>query len=54
LSFAGEILRQPWGRPRGSERDSQDNAAFHFLLIDAGKKALACGRLHLIALTKPR
>jgi len=42
------------GRPRGSERDSQDNAAFHFLLIDAGGKALACGRLHLIALTKPR
>ena len=43
------ILRQPWGQPRGSERDSEDDSAFHLLLMDAAGKALACGRLHLTA-----
>ena len=38
------ILRQPWGQPRGSERDSEDDSAFHLLLMDAAGKALACGR----------
>jgi predicted GNAT family N-acyltransferase len=40
------VLRQPWGQPRGSERDSEDKSAFHLLLMDATGKALACGRLH--------
>jgi predicted GNAT family N-acyltransferase len=44
------ILRQPWGQPRGSERDSEDDSAFHLLLMDAAGKALACGRLQLTAL----
>jgi predicted GNAT family N-acyltransferase len=43
------ILRQPWGQPRGSERDSEDDSALHLLLMDAAWKALACGRLHLTA-----
>src|SRR5213080_1279107 len=43
------ILRQPWGQPRGSERDSMDDSAFHLLLTDPAGKALACGRLHLSA-----
>ena len=43
------ILRQPWGQPRSSERDSEDDSAFHLLLMDAAGKALACGRLHLTA-----
>src|SRR6266496_4654459 len=43
------ILRQPWSQPRGSERDSEDNSAFHLLLMDAAGKDLACGRLHLPA-----
>ncbi len=46
------ILREPWGQPRGSERDSMDDSAFHLLLMDAAGKALACGRLHLTALGK--
>src|SRR5438876_11880839 len=37
------------GQPRGSERDSEDDSAFHLLLMDAAGKALACGRLHLTA-----
>ena len=44
------ILRQPWGQPRGSERDSEDDSAFHLLLVDAAGNPLACGRLHLTAL----
>jgi len=43
------ILRQPWGQPRGSERDSMDDSAFHLLLLDRARKALACGRLHFNA-----
>ncbi len=43
------ILRQPWGQPRGSERDSEDDSAFHLLLLDPASKALACGRLHFNA-----
>ena len=43
------ILRQPWGQPRGSERDSEDKLAFHLLLIDPARKPLACGRLHFNA-----
>ena len=37
------------GQPRGSERDSEDDSAFHLLLMDAAGKALACSRLHLTA-----
>jgi hypothetical protein len=33
----------------GSQRDSEDDSAFHLLLMDAAGKALACGRLHLTA-----
>src|SRR5438105_3131573 len=39
------VLRQPWGQPRGSERDSEDKSAFHLFLTDPAGKALACGRL---------
>ena len=41
------MLRRPWGQPRGSERDSLDQTAFHLLIIGDDGKALACGRLHL-------
>ena len=43
------ILRRPWGQQRGSERDSMDGSAFHLLLLDPARKALACGRLHFTA-----
>ena len=43
------VLRQPWGQPRGSERDLEDKSAFHLLLTDPSGKALACGRLHRTA-----
>jgi len=43
------ILRRPWDQPRGSERDSMDDSAFHLLLLDSARKPLACGRLHFNA-----
>src|SRR5437667_6156018 len=43
------ILCQPWGQPRGSERDSLDDSAVHLLLLDSARKPLACGRLHFNA-----
>ena len=41
------MLRHPWGQPRGSERDSLEDAAIHLLIMDNAGRALACGRLHL-------
>ena len=41
------ILRQPWGQPRGSERDSLDESAFHLPITGDDGRALACGRLQL-------
>ena len=40
------IWRAPWGKPRGSERDSSEEAAFRLLLLDSAGTAVACGRLH--------
>src|SRR5947207_818363 len=48
------MLRAPWGQPRGSDRDSAEESAFHLLLLDPAGKAVACGRLPLMILTKPR
>jgi hypothetical protein len=51
----GDDLTQPdipfrmWGQRPGSERDSEDDSAFHLLSMDAAYKALAGGRLHLTA-----
>lgn len=41
------VLRQPWGQPRGSERDDFDVESFHLLVRDSIGTAVAVGRLHL-------
>ena len=41
------VLRQPWGQPRGSERDDFDAKSFHLMLREPGGAAAAVGRLHL-------
>lgn len=41
-----EVLRAPWGRPPGSERDPEDHGALHLMLEDDQGRALAVGRLH--------
>ena len=41
-----EILRKPWGQPVGSERDKEDEASIHRLIIDDSTEVtLAIGRL---------
>lgn len=41
-----ELLRAPWGQPRGSERDEFEDTAFHVLAEDAAGGAIGVGRLH--------
>jgi N-acetylglutamate synthase-like GNAT family acetyltransferase len=41
------ILRAPWNQPKGSEREPDDESAFH-AMICFDKKVIACGRLHRI------
>ena len=41
------VLRQPWGQPRGSERDDLDAESFHLMLRDSPGAVVAVGRLHL-------
>jgi GNAT superfamily N-acetyltransferase len=40
-----QVLRAPWGSPRGSERDELEGTATHAMIADAGGPALAVGRL---------
>lgn len=40
-----ETLRRPWGKPRGSELDEQENTSIHAMLVDDDNQALAVGRL---------
>jgi N-acetylglutamate synthase-like GNAT family acetyltransferase len=41
------VLREPWGQPRGSERDPLDEKAFHLLIRGVDGSAVAVGRLHI-------
>ena len=43
-----EILRKPWGLPRGSERDELEETAFHLMAIDEYGKVQGVCRLHFI------
>lgn len=39
-----EVLRKPWGKPEGSEKDEIEDSAIHAALFD-NKKLIAVGRL---------
>jgi N-acetylglutamate synthase-like GNAT family acetyltransferase len=39
------VLRAPWGRPRGSERDAFDATATHLMVCDQQGAVLGVGRL---------
>jgi len=41
------VLRQPWGQPRGSERDDLDGKSFHLLVGDPTGTIVGVGRLHV-------
>lgn len=40
------VLRQPWGEPKGSERDERDGETEHCAVID-GDSVIAVGRLQM-------
>jgi len=42
------VLREPWGQPRGSERDELDSAASHVAGFDEAKRLVCVGRLHAV------
>ena len=41
------MLREPWGQPKGSERDDQENSSTHIALFNPDKTAVAVGRVQL-------
>ena len=48
FSFRWAQLREPLGLPRGSERDSLEDTAFHIAAYD-GQSIIGVGRVHLEA-----
>ena len=47
-SLRYEILRKPWGQPKGSERDEGEEASIHRMIIDKKTgNVLAGGRLQI-------
>lgn len=43
------VLRQPWGQPRGTERDEQEEQALHRALVSSEGEVIACGRLQFLS-----
>jgi len=43
------VLRQPWGQPRGTERDEQEEQALHRAVVSPEGEIVACGRLQLLS-----
>lgn len=43
-----EVLRAPWQQPRGSERDTLETSARHYLAIDSQGNIQATGRIHTL------
>lgn len=39
------ILRQPWGQPKGSEKDELENKSFHIMVLE-GDRLIGVGRGH--------
>ena len=43
-----EVLRAPWGKERGSEKDNDEAGAFHFSIIDAKRNTIGVCRLQKV------
>jgi len=41
------ILREPWGQPKGSERDEYEDGAMHVMVYEQEEIPLGIGRAHL-------
>jgi len=40
-----QVLREPWGQAKGSERDNLELESFHRIILDVNDQVLAVGRL---------
>ena len=49
LAIRYQLLRAPWGQPRGSERDPLDAAAVHALAVTPSGTPIGTARLHTAA-----
>jgi len=48
FTFRWEQLRAPWGQPRGSERDDEDDHARHVMAVEDDGRVVGIGRLHVV------
>jgi len=42
-----EVLRKPWGQPKGTERDELEHKTLHRMIVTGEGKVVATGRLQL-------
>ena len=45
--FRWKLLRKPWGQPKGTERDDQEENSLQRMIVDEEGNIIACGRFHL-------
>jgi thioesterase domain-containing protein len=45
--FRWQMLREPWQRPLGSERDEFDELSHHRMIVDSRGRPIAIGRLYI-------
>jgi thioesterase domain-containing protein len=45
--FRWQMLREPWQRPIGSERDEFDELSHHRMIVDSRGRPIAIGRLYI-------
>jgi N-acetylglutamate synthase-like GNAT family acetyltransferase len=46
------LLRAPWQQPRGSERDDDENLAYHLIAVNVKDQIIGVGRLHRLSETQ--
>jgi len=46
FSCRWELLRKPWDKPPGSERDEKDAEAYHVMAVDQDDNVIGVGRVH--------
>ena len=46
--FRWKILRKPYGRPLGTEKDDYEENAYHLMSLDSSNKIVGVGRIHIV------
>ena len=47
-----ELLRKPWDQPRGSEKDDNEQEAYHVMAVDQDNHVFGVGRIHFVSPTE--